>query len=175
VKRYAQPELDLLFQRADHQWELGNLRSAFRLFLAAAKGGDPGGQSNLGNFYSGGIGVKPNQDRALYWYRRAYRQGCGGAAANIGDVFRKEHKPKQALAWFERAVKLGFDDAKLDIAKIHLANNDKTKAIRYLKEVQKASQGSLAEASREEAQRLLKHLGVARPVAHAISAQRPHA
>ena len=150
-------KLDRLFQRADQQWEQGNLRSAFRLFLAAAKGGDPGCQTNLGTFYTSGIGVKPNRDRGLYWYRRAYRQGCGGAAANIGDVFRKENKPKQAMAWFERAVKLGFEDSKLDIAKIYLANNDNKQAVRYLKQVQKAGP-HIAEASREEARNLLKHL-----------------
>jgi len=50
AKRYQQSDLDYLFQRADKQQEAGNLRSAFRLLLAAAKAGDPGCQLNLGNF-----------------------------------------------------------------------------------------------------------------------------
>src|SRR5579863_417820 len=103
---HQQHDLELLFQRADKEWEAGNLRSAFRLFLAAAKAGDPSCQINLGNFYSGGIGVKPNRTSALYWYRRAYRQGYRSAASNIGMVYRDEEKLKKALAWFERAAKL---------------------------------------------------------------------
>src|SRR6185503_571423 len=83
-RRYQKAELDSLFERADKQQEEGNLRSAFRLFLTAAKGGDPSCQVNLGNFYSLGTGVKLNRTKALYWYQRAYRQGVGCAASNIG-------------------------------------------------------------------------------------------
>ena len=117
AKRYQQSELDSLFRRADKQWEAGNLRSAFRLFLAAAKGGDSGCQSNLGYFYDVGIGVKPNRSLALYWYQRAYRSGAGSAASNIGTVYRDERNFKEALKWFERAVKLADGEANLEIGK----------------------------------------------------------
>jgi hypothetical protein len=43
-------ENDLLFARADKQYEGGNMRSAFRLYLAGAKAGDPGSQLAVGNF-----------------------------------------------------------------------------------------------------------------------------
>src|SRR5277367_3989594 len=70
-------ELDLLFERASEQQEAGNLLSAFRLFLAAAKAGDVGAQLVLGNFYSDGTGIRRNRKQALYWYKRAYRKGYG--------------------------------------------------------------------------------------------------
>jgi TPR repeat protein len=106
AKRYHQTDLNRKFEEANNRWEAGKLRSAFRLFLIAAKAGDQGAQLNLGNFYNDGIGVKPNRAKALYWYRRAYRQGHGEAASNIGILFRDEKRFKHALTWFERAVKL---------------------------------------------------------------------
>jgi TPR repeat protein len=63
-----------LFLRANEHWDRGELKSAFRLFLRAARAGDSGARVNLGYFYDSGLGVKPNRDLALYWYRRAYRQ-----------------------------------------------------------------------------------------------------
>ena len=40
-----------LHLRAHRQWDSGNLRSAFRLMLSAAKLGDTAAMSNLGHFY----------------------------------------------------------------------------------------------------------------------------
>jgi uncharacterized protein len=153
VTRNRQPDLDRLFQRADEQQEAGNLKSAFRLYLACAKAGDSGCQNNLGNFYSDGIGVKPNRTLALYWYRRAYRQGEGCAASNIGVVYRDEKNLRKALEWFKRAKD---GDADLAIAKMYLDENHLTKAVRYLKRVCKAK--VVTEASKEEARRLLERL-----------------
>jgi uncharacterized protein len=156
--RRKKADTDLMFQRADEHWESGNTKSAFRLFLACAKAGDPSCQLNLGNFYSEGIGVRPNRELALYWYRRAYRQGHRSAASNIGLIYRDEDRLNQALAWFERAVKLRDGDANLEIAKIYLQRNDRTKAIRYLKQIGRAKSEDVTEASREEAAKLLARL-----------------
>jgi len=142
-----------LFQRADKEWEAGRLKSAFRLFLTCAKAGDSGCQVNLGTFYRDGIGMKPNRDRALYWYRRAYRNGERTAASNVGVLYRDERKLKQALAWFERAKD---GDADLAIALMYLQENDRTNAIHYLERTCKAE--CVTEASRDEAQQLLKRL-----------------
>jgi len=76
-KRTRQERIDNLFKRADKQSEAGNLRSAFRLMLAAAKLGECSCQINVGTFYSDGIGVKPNRARGLYWY-------CTGIGGPIG-------------------------------------------------------------------------------------------
>jgi TPR repeat protein len=158
-KKARQAELDDLFRRADDQHGKGHFKSAFRLYLAAAKGGDPSCQINLGNFYDRGIGVRPNRDLALLWYRRAYRQGSGTAAHNIGLLFRHEGNFNQALAWLGRAAKKHDGDANLAIAKIYLeSKNDKPKAIHYLKQTLKANRRYMLAESRKEAQRLLKRL-----------------
>ncbi len=158
-KNLQQRELDLLFRRAYEQEEKGNLRTAYQLYLAAAKAGDSRCQISVGNCYCDGIGIKPNRALAFYWYRRAYRQGERCAASNIGIVYRDEKKFTLALRWFERAVELKDGDANLQIAKIYLQRNEPAKAVRYLKQVLMASLQDVTEGSTEEAERLLSELG----------------
>ena len=162
ARRRLQPDLDRKLQEAHRQWEAGKLTSAFRLFLAVAKTGDEGAQVNLGNFYSEGIGVKPNAAKALYWYRRAYGRGYGCAVSNIGVLFRDKGRFKQSLAWFERAVKMRDGDANVEIAKIHLRRNERAKAAQYLKRALRVKEDEITEGSREEARQLLTQLGTQR-------------
>jgi TPR repeat protein len=144
-----------LFLRAEQQEDKGKFRSAFRLYLAAAKAGDRGSQLNVGNYYDGGKGVRQNRAAAMYWFKRAYRRGDCSAAHNIGVMWRNDQKFKRALAWFERAVKLGDDESNLEIAKHYLRNEHKPdKAIPYLKKVRNPNW--VSEAGAEEASKLLK-------------------
>jgi TPR repeat protein len=83
-------EADTLFIRADHAWNRGNLRAAFRLFLKAAQGGDRAAKLNVGYFYDKGLGTRRDLTAALYWYQRAYRAGDASAATNIGTIWRSE-------------------------------------------------------------------------------------
>jgi TPR repeat protein len=155
--RIKQGNLDLRWQRADKEWEAGNLRGAFRMFLSCAKMGSIGCQVNVGTFYADGIGIKPNRERALYWYRRAYRRRDKAAAFNAGMLLRDEGKEKRALAWFERAAGLGHGDAHVEIAKLHLKNGDQGRAREHLRLAM--SPGIyIFDDSRAEAQRLLKSL-----------------
>jgi TPR repeat protein len=150
---------DLLYRRAHAQWDQGNLRSAFCLFLLAAKKGDSGAQHCLGYFYDNGIGIKPNRMAALYWYRRSYRHGERIAASNIGIMFRDEKRTKQALEWFHRAITLGDADANLEVAKILFQQKgNESKAIPYLIQAIKASRFDITPAGKEEARGLLKKL-----------------
>jgi len=148
-----------LFVRGNEEWDRGNLGSAFRLFLSAAKAGDEGAQVNLGFFYDTGLGVRPNRDSAVRWYRRAYRQGSAEGAANIGTIWRDEGKLLRALAWFRKAVALGNSDAHLEIAKIYLRRGDKKSAMYHLKRTLTATPNKVTEDSREDAGRLLRGLG----------------
>ncbi len=155
----SQESVDVLFTKASEQWDRGELRSAFRLFLTAAKRGDPSAQHNLGYFYDVGVGVKPNRTEALYWYKRAFRRGYRTAASNIGTIFRDEEKTRQALSWFQRAIKLGDADANLEVAKVLLRKEgDAGRAIVYLRRTINAKQGDVTKGSKQEAQRLLSQL-----------------
>jgi uncharacterized protein len=154
-----QDKLNSLFDRGDQQYERGEFRSAFRLFQAAAKQGNPSSQLNLGYLYKNGIGVAANRDLALYWLRRAYRQGSAPAAHNIGMILSDEQKTNQALKWFERAANNGDGDANLAIAKIYMSvKDDKVKAIYYLRQTLKADPNTVLGESKDEAKHLLKRL-----------------
>ena len=161
---------DALFLRASTEWDKGNLRSAFRLFLSGAKAGDSGAQVNLGHFYHHGVGTKPNRTAALHWYKEAYRRGERCAASNIGLLYSDEENFSQAIAWYKRAVKLKDGDANLAIAKIYLAREGEGhKAISYLEETCRSKAGEdVLDQSRKEAQRLLRRLDKAQT----FSAQR---
>jgi TPR repeat protein len=132
-KRSNKSKTDELFIRADKQADEGNFKSAFRLYLAAAKAGDSSCQINLGNFYDEGSGVRRNRSAAMYWYKRAYRRGEPCGAHNIGVMWRNEKKYGQALNWFKKAVRLGDDEANLEIAKHYLqVEQNPLKAIPHL-------------------------------------------
>ena len=149
---------DDLQARAHLQWANGELRSAFRLFLASAKLGEAYAQHTVGYFYDTGLGVKHNRTAALHWYRLAYRKGSAGSANNIGTIFRDEANTKRAVAWFERAVRLGDIDANLEIAKILLQDTRRVGEARpYLERVAAAvPKKEVTKASRDEAVRLLR-------------------
>ncbi len=144
-----------LWLRAEKQEERGNVRTAFRLMLAAAKLGNTSAQINLGNYYYDDRGVRRNRSAALYWFRRAHKRGYSTAAHNIGVVWRKEGNQRRSLYWFSRAVKLGDDESNLDIGEhfLHYEKNPR-KAILYFKRVKPT--GWVSEAGLEEAKQLLR-------------------
>ena len=147
------------YSRANEEWSRGRLRSAFRLFLAAAKNGNGLAYDTLGNFYDRGVGTKRDRDAALYWYKRAYRRGSFIAPNNIGVIYRDRKDLKRALAWFRRAVEHKDANANLNIAKIYLKDQrDIERAIRHLEEVCKAKGDDATESAKEETRLLLKRI-----------------
>ena len=136
MRSFAKSKTESLFIRAEKQEESGNLKSAFRLYLAAAKAGDTSCQINVGNFYDDGLGVRRNRSAAMYWYKRAYRRGQACAAHNIGVMWRNEGKYRRALYWFKKAVRLGEDEDNLDIAKHYLqVEPNVSRAVSHLEKV----------------------------------------
>jgi hypothetical protein len=101
--------VDVLFAKASEQWDRGKLRSAFHLFLSAAKRGDPSAQHDLGYFYDVGVGVKPNrglaQTLALEGLRsRAATLGrdtAGGAYIAQFAMCARARIRRTAGAWFD--------------------------------------------------------------------------
>ena len=156
MRRSPKSKTDDLFIRADKQAEAGNLKFAFRLYLAAAKAGDTSCQINLGNLYDEGSGVRRNRSAAMYWYKRAFRRGAASAAHNIGVMWRNEENYGRALYWFKQAVRLGDDEANLEIAKHYLqVEQNVVKAILHLERV--CASNGVTEAGLEEARALLRH------------------
>lgn len=145
-----------LYERGHQAWSKGDLRLAFRYFLAAARAGKVAAFDTLGNFYHLGRGVKPNPGAALYWYRQAYSNGTRSVANNIGCILRDRKKLGQAIKWFQRAVRQNDGDANLNIAKIYLRKGDLARARSYLDKTRRSPWAT--EQSKEEAGLLLKKL-----------------
>lgn len=148
---------NLHYMRGDEAWRQGDMRSAFRHFFAAAEAGMEPAFQVVAQFYNDGEGVRFDESKALYWYRRASEKGNCSAANNIGCILRDRGKSGLALRWFKRAVTLGDADANLEIAKIHVERGDLIKARPYLDKTVRSSWAT--EQSKDEARRLLKRSG----------------
>jgi TPR repeat protein len=148
----------LLYTRAQEAWLKGRARSAFRLFLAAARAGEDGAFGILAQFYDRGYGVRHDEKAALRWYQLAYqrKRTDSGAANNMGCIWRDRGKLVRALRWFQRAVELGDADANLKIAKVYLRKGDLIKARPYLHKTRRSPWAT--EQAKEEARRLLKKM-----------------
>jgi TPR repeat protein len=69
---------------------LRDMEAAFALFSKSAEQGDADGQCNLGRFYDPVVNylyrievVKPDEDTALAWYRKAAKQGHASAETTL--------------------------------------------------------------------------------------------
>ena len=110
-----------LFLKADKEWDKGNLKVAFELFLESAKKGNECSQNNVGIFYESGLGVRKNSQKALYWYKRAFRNGLETAVKNIANYYFKQGNQARAKAWYKKAIETGDGDASLEMAKVYLS------------------------------------------------------
>jgi TPR repeat protein len=59
-------------------------QSDFLSSLENARRGDADAQNHVGSMYSVGTGVKPNQKKAGYWFRKAAEQGYSYGVCNLG-------------------------------------------------------------------------------------------
>ena len=77
-----------------------------------ARNGDPEATSNLGVLYDLGLGVVPDQARAVRLYRRAAEQGFVPAWNNLGVAYALgrgvARDDAQAVAWLRKAAKHGL-------------------------------------------------------------------
>jgi len=145
------------FVRADRLLERGQLRQAFVMFRGLAKRGYSPSLLNLGYFYDVGLGTRKNRGKALYWYRRAWRDGDASGAHNIGTIHRDRRDRAKALAWFSRAARAGNDSSRLEIAKIYIdRGTHRHQAAQHLRTVVKSNR--VCESDAEEAATLLKQL-----------------
>jgi hypothetical protein len=89
------------YDRADY-------RTALKVWMAQAEGGDASAQTYVGEIYEKGLGVVPDYQAAAQWYRRAAEAGFPRAAINLGYLY--EHglgvprDPEQARYWYRRGA-----------------------------------------------------------------------
>jgi TPR repeat protein len=157
--RKTTPNLEKLWLEAERYEEAGDFRRAFKCLLAAAQLGHSSCQTNLGNYYAAGKGVRRSLEKAAYWYKRAYRNGEPSAASNLAIDRRNEGNIRSAVTWFKKAIALKDGDACIPLAKIYRARKGGHKvAVALLRRALRMSRNDLSESGREEAESLLKEL-----------------
>jgi TPR repeat protein len=70
------------YDRADY-------KSALKVWMAAAEGGDADAQNNVGEIYERGLGGQPNYEAAVIWYQKAADQGYSRALFNLGTLYEQ--------------------------------------------------------------------------------------
>ena len=95
--------------------------TVLRLSLVTAEAGDMRVQHNVCVFYMQGVGTDPNEDKAIYWCKKAALQGNGGSKAALGDLykfFKKDYK--EAYRWYSAAAEQGIYNGQMGLAYMHL-------------------------------------------------------
>ena len=72
---------------------------------------------NLGYFYTGGLGVKRNLEKSLYWYKKSATKGYVNAQLNLAFMYIAGHGTKvnykKAAFWLQKAKQAGNKKAQL--------------------------------------------------------------
>ena len=124
-RRDALGEAKRTLDRARAAHSKNDYRTAVRLYLPLAQGGDATAQFNLGVMYDEGQGVPRDDQLAWHWYRKAADQGCAEAEFNIGVMYASgQGVPKdfkQAADWYRKAAVQGFVEAQRALANLYLS------------------------------------------------------
>ncbi len=165
-------------------YDRANYATALKVWLPKAKDGDPQAQTYVGEIYEKGLGIQPDYEAAVHWYRQAAEKGYAPAMINLGFLYEKglgvPQDPVAALNWYRKAS--GLDKTDLAFAASVEVYHRKMEALREearqyrqeaaglreqlatLKQQHQQTLGYLkryraeAEASRREVQRLKRML-----------------
>ncbi|MDE2422221.1 MAG: sel1 repeat family protein [Gammaproteobacteria bacterium] len=146
-----------LFIKADEAYEAENFEEAFKIFKMMAESGDHNAFSNLGIMYECGQGTEVNYQRALFWYKKAWRFNEDSAAcSNLADFYRKQENVRAARYWWKKGIARDSGDDALECAKSYLVKlNKRNLEISKRLLLIATSSKCISEDDREEAQALL--------------------
>ncbi len=114
-------------QQAAKLTELGNLaeegilvkqdfQSAARLYMLAAKAGDPAAFYHMGRIYMNGIGVAQDTAKAKLYFKQGANLGDTDSIVAIGSIYREEGSTRQAAYCFRLAAEAESIDGMLRYA-----------------------------------------------------------
>ncbi len=102
---------------------LGDVPEPERRVAEMAEANDPDAQTAIGIMFERGLGMRPDIDRALEWYRRAAAQGDPLAEFHIGSLYERglvvAQDYAEAAAWYRRAAEGGSDAAQAALAYLY--------------------------------------------------------
>jgi len=70
-------------------YDRADLKSALRVWLQTAEGGDVEAQTTVGEIYERGLGVEPDYAAAISWYQKAADKGYARALFNLGTMYEQ--------------------------------------------------------------------------------------
>ena len=97
-------------------FEAQNYVDALRLLELSARSGHAEAQCMIGNIYHLGLGVPPDLEVAIQWYRKSAAQGYGVASSNLGGIALRGYADVppdrvEAERLFRQAREQGFEHA----------------------------------------------------------------
>jgi TPR repeat protein len=94
------------FNEALAAYRRGDYQTAMDEWAILAKYGDPAAQTNIGEMYLRGEGVKKDRELAIYWFRRAADHDFAEAQFRLGKA-NLGYDNEEAVRWFQAAAKQG--------------------------------------------------------------------
>ena len=91
------------FEEAMDFSKKGDYNKAIEIYMNLAKKGDAKSENKLAVMYDKGIGVKKNSTKALYWYKKAAKQGYKPAEYNLGFFYHIRKRYEKALYWYKKS------------------------------------------------------------------------
>jgi uncharacterized protein len=112
----------------------GDYPTAFSTWWPLAKAGDAKSEASLGFMYYSGKGVRRDDQRALFWFRRAAEAGQPTAQFFLGlEYFYGRGVPRdlaQAYSWCDIALTNGYSDSLScrDMVALQMSPDDRRRA-----------------------------------------------
>jgi hypothetical protein len=118
--------IPVMAQAATHYWPLykearaGNTQAARQVIQAARAGHRPEQYYAGLLYYHGWGGVSQNYAKAVYWFRKAAKQGSVGAEDNMGLLYARGQGVPQSFTkanfWWRKAAAQGSAEARYNLA-----------------------------------------------------------
>jgi len=105
---------DRLWKEGSKHHLEGDIKAAVKLYRRAARLGNDSAQNNLGTLLDDHVSPQKPKE-AIYWFKRAVRQGNYYAARNLALHYRDIGKPRWQIHWLRVATQMGYDEAKAEL------------------------------------------------------------
>ncbi len=105
--------------QANEAYLKGDFAQARAIWQHLAESGDGQSMNNLGVLYDLGLGVEPDEGRALHWFAQSAAAGHPSGMSNYGRMLEQgrgiEADPHEAARWFDLAARQGQPEAQYNL------------------------------------------------------------
>ena len=91
------------------EYQAQQYSEAYSKLLPIAEAGDAEAQCMVGTLYQMGLGVKPDIEKAEYWYERASQRGSGVATNNLAGILAMRGQREESARLYKLSKAQGFN------------------------------------------------------------------